>query len=152
MLTRDTCRSVDFTAWRVCPYTHTHTHIYVFEGISSSYVLDTGSGSNTNARGAVGKRSWRGVLHACVHVVGATWAAFRPACTYTRVYIRLHMAGWVGDCVIALGGSRGGAKLREADRVETDGRWLGLLISGWISFWSSKSRDYDLFSDDYKGF
>lgn len=29
------------------------------------------------------------------------------------------MAGWVGDCVIALGGSRGGAKLREADRVET---------------------------------
>lgn len=73
MLTRDTCRSVDFTAWRVCPHTHTHTHIYVFEGISSSYTCSIREQHEERMEGgAVGKRSWRGVLHACVHVVGAT--------------------------------------------------------------------------------
>lgn len=134
MLTRDTCRSVDFTAWRVCPHTHVYTHIYIYTHI---YVrsfskgernlvfirargTSTGSGSSSNARGR--SESGRGrVLHACVHVASRDVSRFRAS---LYIYARLYMVtyGRVGECVIALGGSRGGGKLRETDRVETDDR------------------------------
>lgn len=133
MLTRDTCRSVDFTAWRVCPHTHTYIYIHTYtfarfrrtSGISSSYVLVVRVRVPGAARTHGGGRE--AVVAACYTrvctSVRATWAAFGPACTYARLYMVTY--GRVDDCVIALGGG----KLREADRVETDDGWSVLLIS-----------------------
>lgn len=109
MLTRDTCRSVDFTAWRVCPHTHvyiyTHIHIRSFSKDERNLVFirargtSTGSGSSTNARGRSGSGRGR-VLHACVHVGSRDVSRFR-ASLYIRAFIYgyIRPGGWLRDCI-----------------------------------------------------
>lgn len=101
MLTRDTCRSVDFTAWRVCPYTHTHTHLrfrrnLVFirarYGFREQHERTGGGRKAVVARRVtrVCARRWRDVsrFQASVYIYARLYTV-----TYGRV------GGWLRDCI-----------------------------------------------------
>lgn len=97
MLTRDTCRSVDFTAWRVCPYTHTYTSTFSKESRLHTCSIRVPGATRTH-----GGRSESGRGEACYTRV-CTSLARREPLSGQRVHIRAFIYGyiWPGGWVTA---------------------------------------------------